>query len=54
MASTKTLYNARGIRSQRKVAKILGISQPMVLKIERRALLKLVARLQFVFCDLRK
>lgn len=40
------LYNPRGIRTQREVAAMLGISQARVMQIERRALLKLVARLQ--------
>lgn len=40
------LYNPRGIRSQRAVAKILNISQARVMQIERRALCKLVVGLQ--------
>lgn len=43
---TSTPYNPRGIRSQREVAQILGISQARVMQVERRALRKLVMRLQ--------
>lgn len=43
---TTTLYNPRGIQSQRNVAKTLGISQARVMQLERRALRKLVIGLQ--------
>lgn len=40
------LYNPRGLRSQREVGRILGISQSRVMQLERRALWKLVKGLQ--------
>lgn len=42
----RTPFNPRGIRSQRDVARILGITQVRVGQIERRALCKLVRGLQ--------
>lgn len=42
----KNLMNPHGIRSQREVGKLLGISKGRVHQIEQKALIKLVRGLQ--------